>query len=211
MSDPNDPLRIGGGSPPLGPEPSLEEAERAMRGGKGGLVAILAGLGLVLAAGLAFFMGGDDSEPYETLGQNVNGAKHELFDGFWGCVFQGHEDVADNEVLARELHQRAARGGPRFAAYVRRECTPKLEELEPRLRALIPPDDMVASVNALVAAVEELRGAVSDYLAYLEALDPEAGYDEEDASDKVRAVARGWFDFKRAHGELNRALRERLH
>lgn len=181
-----------------------------MRSGKGGLIAVLGGLVLLVAGGLAFFMSGGDAEAYETLGQNVNGAKRELFDGFWGCVFQGRVEANDNEALTRELHERAGRGGPRFAAYLRRECVPKLEELEPRLRALIPPDDMVASVNALVAAVEQLRGAFSDYIAYLEAIDPEAGYDEEDASDKVRAIARGWFEFKRAHSELNGALRERL-
>ncbi len=210
MSDPSDTLPIGGGAPPLGPEPSLEEEEKAMRSGKGGLALVLGGIVLVLGGALAFFMSGGDTEPYETLGQNINGAKRELFDSFWGCVFQGRVEVEDNEQLARELHQRAGRGGPRFATYVRRECTPKLEELEPRLRALIPPDDMVASVNALVAAVEQLRGAFSDYIAYLEAIDPEEGYDEEDASDKVRAIARGWFEFKRAHSELNGALRERL-
>ncbi|MEM9066976.1 MAG: hypothetical protein AAGE52_00680 [Myxococcota bacterium] len=209
--DPNDLQRVGGGLPPLGPSPSLEDEERAMRAGKGGLIGLIAALVLVLGGGLAFFMLGGDDEAYETLGQNVNGAKRDLFDGFWGCVFQGREEVSNNEELAAELNERATRGGARFATYIRRECLDRLEDLEPRLRALIPPEDMVSNVNDLVAAVGVLRGGFSDYLAYLEAIDPESRYDEDAARDKVSTIARGWYDFKRAHGELNRGLREHLH
>lgn len=197
-----------GGAPPLGPGPSLEDEEKAMRSGKGGLFAILGGIVLLIAGGLAFMMSGGDAEAYQTLGQNVNGAKRELFDGFWACVFQGNTDPENNTELVSEIHQRAARGTARFGEYVRRSCMPKLTELETRLRALIPPEDMVQHVNELVAATETLKGAWSDYVAYLEAL--EGSYDEDTASDKVSAIARGWFEFKSTAGAANRAIGEHL-
>ena len=203
----SDDLQLGG-APPLGPGPSLEDEEKAMKSGKGGLIAILGGIVLLIAGGLAFMMSGGDAEAYETLGQNVNGAKRELFDGFWGCVFQGNTDPANNTELAAELHLRASRGTARFANYVRRSCLPKLTELETRLRALIPPEDMVTQVNELVAATETLKGGWSDYLAWLEAL--EGDYDEDAAGDKVSTIARGWFDFKSTIGAVNRAVAEKL-
>ncbi len=203
----SDDLQLGG-APPLGPGPSLEDEEKAMKSGKGGLIAILGGIVVLAVGGLAFMMSGGDAEAYETLGQNVNGAKRELFDGFWGCVFQGDTDPANNTELASELHQRAARGSERFAEYVRRSCLPKLTELETRLRALIPPEDMVQSVNELIAATETMKGGWSDYVAYVEAL--EGPYDETTAADKVSTIARGWFEFKSTIGAINRAVREKI-
>lgn len=207
MSDPNDQLPIGGGTPPLvpGPSQSLEAEEKAMRGGSGGLVAMGVVAVLALVGGLVFLlMSGDDNEAYETLGRNVNGAKGELFDGFWACVFQGQEELSSNEDLQREITERASRGRERFGAMVRDRCLPKLDELEPRLEALIPPEDMHPSVSALADATRQLRGAWSDYIAFLDTQTDD--YDEDAASSRVTAVARGWFEFKRAHSALNREL-----
>ncbi len=201
---PGDDQPVGLGAPPLGPGPSLEEEEKAMRAGKGGLIAILLAIVALIGAGLFFMATGGDSEAYEVLGQNVNGAKHDYFDAFWGCVFQQHVDIGGNEDLQREIQDRAARGGERFSTYVRRDCLEKLDDLEPRLRSLIPPDDMVTQVNALVAATGQLRGAWSDYLTWIDGL--EGAYDRDAAAEKVRPVARGWFEYKTAHVELNRAL-----
>jgi hypothetical protein len=207
MAADDDERRLGA-APPLVPGPSLEAEEKAMRGGRGGLVAagVVAVL-IVVAAVVALVMGNDDSA-YETLGRNVNGAKGELFDGFWHCTFGRDIDVRSNEDLMRELELRASRGGKRFGENVRERCLPKLTELEPRLDVLIPPDDMRPALNDLLQATRDLRGAWSDYLAYLDGL--EGPYDEEEAHDRVVRIARGWFDFKNAHKALNDALREHL-
>ena len=208
MSD--DDLRIGDPAPPLVPGPSLEAEERAMRGGRGGLVAILGGIVLLIGGGLAFFVlqSGDANEAYETLGRNVNGLKARHFDAFWTCAFQGEKDLRNNEELAVEIHSRSERGHAAYARMVRERCLDRLEQLEPRLRDLIPPDDMVSGVNELIAATELLRGAWSDYLAYLEGL--EGAYDRELASERVAPIARCWYEYRRAHGALNQAIREKL-
>lgn len=205
MSD--DDLRLGG-APPLVPGPSLEAEERAMRGGRGTLFAGIAALAVVLLGGIAYLiLGSDDLEPYRTLGRNVNGIESEFFDGFWGCVFQGEERIGSNEDLQREVHERASNGGARFAAHVRRDCLGKLTEMEPRLRALIPPSELAPKITELVSATESLRSAWSDYVAHLETLDV---YDEEAASPLVSRIARGWFEFERAQGEIDVAIRARL-
>lgn len=205
MSD--DDLRLGG-APPLVPGPSLEAEERAMRGGRGTLFAGLGAIAVLLIGGLAYLiLGSDDLEPYRTLGRNVNGIQSEHFDSFWGCVFQGDERIGSNEDLQREIHERASNGGARFAALVRRDCLIKLTDMEPRLRALIPPTELAEEVQALITATEALRGAWSDYLAHLEVLDT---YDEEAASTLVSRIARGWFDFERAQAAIDTTIRTRL-
>lgn len=179
-----------------------------MRGGRGGLVAAGVVAVLIVVAAVVALVMGDDNSAYETLGRNVNGAKGELFDGFWHCTFGRDIDISSNEQLMQELEDRANRGGKRFGENVRERCIPKLTDLEPRLDVLIPPDDMRPALNDLLQATRDLRGAWSDYLAYLDGL--EGPYDEEEAHDRVVRIARGWFDFKHAHRALNDALREHL-
>jgi len=180
-----------------------------MRSGKGGLIAIFGGLALLLGGGLVFLLLGDEDDPYRNFGQSLNGIKAEHFDAFWDCAFQAREDVEGNEALEAEIHERAANGQQRYATYLRDECLGKLQQLEVQLRALIPPEEMQADVNALIAATERMRGAWSDYLSYLDDLEGE--YDASDARARVRSVARGWYEYKTAHSRLNSALSERLH
>lgn len=192
-----------GGTPPLVPGPSLEAEEKAMRGGRGGFFAILAAAALLLLGGVGFLIfGGDGTEPHRTLGRNVNGLEAQYFRGFWGCVFQGDERIQNNEDLVRQIHDRAGNGGARFAQHVRTQCLGLLAELEPRLRALIPPTDMVEAVNELVRATEQLRGAWSDYLAHVEG--GEGPYDRDEAGPLVDRIARGWFDFERTQAQIDR-------
>jgi len=208
MAADDDDRRLGA-APPLVPGPSLEAEEKAMRGGRGGLVAAGVVAVLIVVAAVVALVMGDDNSAYETLGRNVNGAKGELFDGFWHCTFGRDIDISSNEQLMRELEDRASRGGKQFGENVRERCLPKLADLEPRLDVLIPPDDMRPALNDLLQATRDLRGAWSDYLAHLDGL--EGPYDEEEGHDRVVRIARGWFDFKHAHRALNDALRDHLH
>lgn len=180
-----------------------------MRSGKGGLIAMLGAIVLLIVGGiLAFVLSEGDTEAYETLGRNVNGIKSEHFDGFWHCVFQGREDIGTNSDLTRELNERATTGRSRYGAYLQRDCMPKVSELETRLRALIPPEDMVALTNDLIAAAEQLKNAAGDFVGHVNGL--EGAYDEDAATDQVRAVSRGWFDYKNAHNAINTAIRDHI-
>ena len=40
--------------------------------------------------------------------------------------------------------------------------------------------------------------------------DPELEYDEEAARPHVTAIARGWYDFKKAHGAINKSIKAKL-
>ena len=170
------------------------------------VAAVVAAL-VVLGAVIALMMG-DDNSAYETLGRNVNGATGEHYDHFWHCVFAGEPSIRSNEDFVRELDARAELGGKRFGALVQERCIDHLAELESRLEVLIPPDDMRPAKNDMVEAVRDLRGAWSDYLASLDTL---AGpYDREESRDQVTRITRAWFDYERAHGAINEAIRERL-
>ncbi len=185
----------------------MEEEGKAMKGGRGGLIAGAAIVAIGIVGLIVFALMGDGNEAYEALGRNANQAKTELFEGFWGCTFQGVEELESNEDLQREIHQRARQGRGRFGNHVRSQCAPKLEQLDTRLRALIPPEDMVIHINAMIAANESLRGGISDFTTYLDGVE---SYDEEDGRERVVRIARGWYEFKRASAALNSALRERL-
>ena len=195
------------GLPPLTPGPSLEAEEQAMKSGRSFVA--FAGFGaVVLLVGLAFaFLSGDENEAYVTLGRNVTGAKTQLFDGFWMCAFHRSEDPRNNEELAELWHTQAEMGGPRFAALLNESCIPRLAELQERLEALIPPDDMRSDMSALIAATRSLRGAVSDFVAFLET---QSSYERDENADRVRPVARAWYEFRAAYGLLNDHLRTRI-
>ena len=203
----DDELRLGA-APPLVPGPSLEAEEKAMRGGRGGIIAAAVLAVLVVLGAVVALMMGDDNSAYETLGRNVNGATGEHYDHFWHCVFAGEPTMRSNEDFLRELNSRAEQGGKRFGALVQERCVDHLGELEARLDVLIPPDDLRPAKNDLVAAVRDLRGAWSDYLAYLDTL--EGPYEADEARDQVNRIARAWFDYERAHGAINEAIRARL-
>lgn len=179
-----------------------------MKGGRS-FVALAALGALLLLAGLAAFvlLSGDENEAYVTLGRNVTGAKTQLFDGFWMCAFHRQEDPRNNEELADLWHTQAEMGGPRFAEQLNRSCITHLADLQERLEALIPPDDMRADVNSLINATRALRGGVSDFVAFLET---QTSYEREDHGDRVRPIARGWYDFRAAYGVVNDHIRTRI-
>lgn len=178
-----------------------------MKGGRS-FVAFAALGTLVLLAGLAFaFLSGDENDAYITLGRNVTGAKTQHFDGFWMCAFHREEDPVNNEEFSQLWNTQAEMGGPRFATQLNSACVSQLADLQERLEALIPPDDMRADVNALITSTRALRGAVSDFIAFLET---QTSYERADHADRVRPIARGWYDFRAAYGLLNAHLRSRM-
>jgi hypothetical protein len=214
MSDPNDNLGVGGGLPPSSPlgGPSLEAEEKAMKSGKGRMLAVMILAVVAAVAGLVLYMAsGGEEEAYGTFGRNVNGLRRDHFDTFWGCALRGAnlDDVRTNEDLAAAINQRATNGKTVYARHLRDDCMPFLADLEPKLLTLIPPEDLADKLRELGAAVGALRSAVSAYVAYIEGLG-DAPYDAEDASEHVTAVARGWYDYKRVHNEINRAVAEKL-
>ncbi len=213
MSDPNDNLGVGGGQMPLGPIASMEADEKAMKSGRGRMLAVMIGsVILAVVALIAYMASGGEEEMYSQFGRNINGLRTNDFDVFWGCALRG-EDIAeihDNTALMAAINRRAANGRGNYARQVRDECMDKLAELEPALQALIPPPEMQGKVRELESAVGEGRSAWSGYIAYLEAIPEGEGYDEDAAREHVTAVARSWYDYRRIHNELNSMVAEKL-
>lgn len=98
-------------------------------------------------------------------------------------------------------------GSKRYVAQVRDDCLPKLAELRPKLDTLIPPEDMQADVTQLAEATSQLRSAWSNFIAAVEASE---SYDPDANRDAISQIARGWYDFKRSHSQINSKIRERI-
>ena len=123
MAEPaNSPL----GSPLGGP--SLEDEERAMRSGKGPMLAVMVVAVLAVVGGLGWYMTrGDEAAVYREFGKSVNALHNDQWLKFWECALQSgnaYERLRNNTDLKNALDQRAGRGGPRFGALVRDRCAP---------------------------------------------------------------------------------------
>lgn len=212
MVDPNDNLGLGGGQPPMSPlgGPSLEAEEKAMRKGKGRmLAAMILAVVAALALAILFLASGGEAEAYRTFGRNINGLKQEHFDQFWGCALRGENvsDITDNAALMSQIDRRALQGGDRYVAQVRDECLGKLGDLRPKLVALIPPEGMAQDVDQLAEATSQLQSAWSNFISHVETAE---SYSSEAAEAPITQIARGWYDFKRIHSGLNSKIREKI-
>jgi hypothetical protein len=190
---------------------SLNDEEAAMRKGRAGSLAILVGLGVAAAVGLGFLMSGDDeARVYGEIGRKVNGLERAHFGQFWGCALQGENlaDLRSNSDLTTHVNGRGLERGRSYGVHVREKCMPKLQDINPELATLIVPAELQAEVEALKKATGELRSAWSGFIAYLD--NPELEYSEDEARPHIAQIARSWYDFKKAHGAINRKIKAKL-
>ena len=198
--------------PPLG-GPSLDAEEKAMKSGKGGMIAgsIVVVL-LILGAGAWALMSGGDGDRYGDFGRTVNGNHSTYWLQFWSCALQSgqqYDRIRTNSDLSAELDQRASRGGTRYGAMVRDRCLPKLAEMQDKTASLIPPDDLKDQIRDLGAAVGELRSGWSEYIAYLDQ-NGSNPYDHDAAEEHVAKIEKGWYDYKRAFKAVNDGVRAKI-
>jgi hypothetical protein len=215
VADPRENLGVGGGAAPVGPlggGPSLEDEEKAMKGGRwrmivGMIVAVLAAVGL-----LAWAMTGDDMQEYRTFGRNINGYDGEHFNQFWACTLQNVDlrNLNKTEDLVAQIHRRAQTGNKRYTAVVNQRCMPKLAELKPKLDALIAPADMQAQLQELSNSAGQMRDAWAAYIAYVDGLTEPYDAEGEAAQDHVRSIAKGWYDYRRSRKTINDALKTKI-
>jgi hypothetical protein len=190
---------------------SFADDEAALKRGKGGVFGVLAVILVLAAGGLWFLMGkGDDARVYGELGKQLNGLKQAHFDQFWGCALSGANlaSIKTNTDLETQLEGRAQERGQNYALYLRDKCADKLKEIEPTLDTLIVPDDLKAPVTEMKASTSKLRAGVSALISYLD--NPELHYDHAAAGVYLENITRGWFEFRKAHADLNKVLKSRL-
>lgn len=212
MGDANENLGVGGGRPPMSPlgGPSLDAEEKAMRKGKGRMLAgMIAAVVAAVVLAVVFLASGGEAEAYRQFGRNVNGLKQEHFDQFWGCALRGENlaDINDNEALMAQIDLRGVQGSKRYVAHVRDDCMENLAELRSKLDALIPPEDMQGDVNELAEATSQLRSAWSNFIAHVDSAET---YDSDAAREPITQIARGWYDFRRVHAQINSTIREKI-
>ena len=202
-------------NPNLGPPQivrgaTLEEDEKALKKGNTWVLVVASLAALVVGAGILLLLAREDpNEQYRTIGQRVNGMKAQYFDGFWACALPNErlDNLGSDQDLRRAITERARARPAAYAQHVRQQCLAKLTEHQPKLTELIPPQDLIEPLAALTAALGGLKAA---WDAYGEHLDRVETYDEAAAASLLTAIARGWYDYKRAHGDINNVIREHL-
>lgn len=209
MTEPSPPGGFTPLPPPTAPGPSLEEEERAMRSGRGRMIAFAVAVVLTILVSGGYFLTSAGPSPYSAIGRAVNGMRSENFDSFWACALPRTDarDIRNDQQLRSEINERAQFSASQYAQLVRSQCMAHLNDHVQPLDALLPTDDLRPPVEALRAALRSLIEAWNGYLTYLQGLsgpyDPEA----EEARTAVGAIARAWFDYKVAHGQINDIVR----
>ncbi|HJL14725.1 MAG TPA: hypothetical protein RMH99_03660 [Sandaracinaceae bacterium LLY-WYZ-13_1] len=212
MSDPNLNMGVGGGQPPFGPGPSLEEDEKALKKGRTGV--LVAGIlaAVAVTGGLMFvLMSGEGGDEYGAIGRQINGMKQEHFDAFWSCALPNEQlsNLRSDQDLRYAITKRAQTNPGRYAQHVREQCLVKLNEHEPRLQQLIAPEDLQGQLDDLSGALSDLRGGWNEYVEQLD--QHEGAYEEGEYTAQLNKIAKGWYDYKHAHNQLNSTIREHLH
>ena len=209
MTDPNSP---GGWAPlgkPSGPQPSFEDEERAMKSGRGKMIAFGLVVILAVAALGAFLMTSGGTNEYGNIGRQINGMRTGNFDAFWMCALPraNLRNIQNNQQIRDEIHERARFSASQYAQLVRTSCMSNLNDHVQPLEQLMPSDDLRPGIDALRGSLRALIEAWTAYLAYLDGLD--GAYDAESpaATTLVGNIARAWFDYKVAHGQLNDLIR----
>ncbi|HMI93086.1 MAG TPA: hypothetical protein VK509_17065 [Polyangiales bacterium] len=190
---------------------ALADAESAMHKGRAGSLVVMGGLGVAVVVGLVLLVGGEDqARVYGEIGKTINGLERAHVEQFWACALPGEniEELRTSTDLITKVDGRALERGRNYGQYVRGKCLPLLEEVGPKLDTLIAPDDLKAEIAAMGKANEQLRGAWGGFIGYLD--DPELEYDQESAKPHVTAVARGWYEFKKAYAEVNKKMKAKL-
>lgn len=197
------------GSAGLGDAASAMEDAKAFNKGKGRLLAAMIAMLVAALGGFAFYLVQDQPNPYAELGKQVNGLRSGGFDQFWTCALPKTDpsDLKNNSDLVEELHSRGV-AGARYASHLQNKCAPPLRELGARLRALLPPPDAEPILKRMADAVVKIDLGVNAYAGYLQALD--GPYNRDTAAPELESLTRGWYEFRKAHSELNALVKSKL-
>lgn len=187
---------------------ALEDA-KAFNKGKGRVLAAMIASLVAAMVFMGWYLSQDQSDPYGELGKQVNGLKSQYFDGFWVCALPGQKvsELKNDADLRDALHQRGS-AGERYATHLRGKCSASLRELSTRLRALPPSDEAAPFVKGMADAATKLSVGMESYAAHLDNLD--GAYDRAAAEPELETPVRGWFEFRTAHVEFNRFVKDKL-
>lgn len=186
---------------------ALEDA-KAFNKGKGRILVFMIALGCALVFFFAWFLLAEQPNPYSALGKQANGLKTQYFDAFWACALPGKvvSEVKSDADLRGELDVRAV-AGARYGAQLR-ECLKPMENLSVSLGALMPPDDAAIHVKNMASGAAKVSLGAKRFAVYLASVEGE--YDADNAARESDMLVRGWYEFRKAHADLNVLLRAHL-
>lgn len=185
------------------------EDAKAFNKGKGKLLFSMLGMLALAVAAFGWYLVQDQPNPYAELGKQVNGLRGQYFDGFWTCALPGKRlaELKNDKDLRTELHARAE-AGARYGQHLSSKCRPHSRELVVRLRALLPPEEARASVQAMVDGLKKIDEGAAQFAEYLQGA--EGPYAEAAGEPAMSGLVRGWYDFRKAHAALNQLVRDKL-
>jgi len=183
-----------------------------MRSGRGRMIAFALVVVIAVVGGGGWFLMNSGPNPYSAIGRQVNGLRAENFESFWVCALPRTDpaDIRNNEQLQAEIHERAQFSASQYAQLVRTTCIAHLNDHVQPLDSLLPMEDLEAPVEALRTALRALIDAWNAYLTHLQGLTGAYDAESEDAHRLVAGIARAWFDYKVAHGQINDIVRSHV-
>lgn len=187
---------------------AIEDA-KAFNKGKGRLLFVMIAFVLLAVAGFAWYLVQDQPNPYGEMGKQVNGLRGQYFDGFWTCALPGKQLAAlknDGELRA-EIHLRA-QSAERYAQHLSNKCRPETSALITRLRALMPPDEARPLLQQMMEGLIKMDTGTRAFADYLQGL--QGPYVAVEGEAALSGLVRGWYEFRKAHAELNQLVRTKL-
>lgn len=163
------------------------------------------GLGVVLMVGLFMLMvQGDEERVYRQLGHRIQEVKYQQFDAFWSCALGADGPALKNNAdLGQHVLVAVARDRRYWGLHVQEECLPLLEDVANDLSVLIAPDTIKPQLEVMVDSAERLKRELQRFSAHV------ASGEATEASVRrgSNRIARPWYEFLKAHGELSAILR----
>lgn len=148
---------------------------------------------------------GDEERVYRQLGHRIQQVKLRQFDAFWDCTLggSGHLGMRSNADLSERLVEVVSAQGELWASHVNGACLPLLDEVPDDLGVLIAPDTIKRQVRVMVRSAEKLE---QEFRVLVDQVATGAA-DSGSLRKHAAAIARPWYEFLRAHGEITHILK----
>lgn len=164
------------------------------------------GLGVALLVGVFMLMvQGDEERVYRQVGHRIQEVKLRQFDAFWDCALGGDGQLGmrSNADLSARLQEVVSAQGQHWASHVNDACFPLLESVPADLSVLIAPEAIKPQLQVMVRSAEKLELEMRELAEQVN----EGLGDPALVHRRAAVIARPWYEFLKAHGEITRILK----
>lgn len=182
---------------------TVEEEAALMQTGKGGKLAVIAVVAVLLGAGATFWLKQLDArQAYVGAAASVRELHAATLEPFARCALPEASglQLTSKESMLSALERSSERMGPAYGRVLAR-CQPLVEALPSDLAKVQAPAALAAQLKTLASAANELGGAIEQYRTHLGHAG--RGYDYVQALPFMEKIASAWGSCLAQHAELD--------